>query len=154
VHLNDSMTQFRLAARELFNTFFRVEAPYTNDGWALEARFRVLESALFDQLVAAPNSLPLDSYGSHQPGVRVALRGLDFAPVMVNREVDSGYWDHPLTEATKDVELSFVRFFDWDILAVRDYQYVRVKIEAWPSHSEVVGKHALIEARCVGFDHP
>jgi hypothetical protein len=150
--LNDSVTQFRLAARELFNTFFRIEDPYNNDGWALEARFRIVESALFDQLVAAPSSLPLDSYGAHLPGVRVALNGLDFAPVMVNRKVDSGYWDHPLTEATKDVELSFVRFFDWDILAVRDYQYVRVKIDAWPGHIDVIGKHALIEARYIVFD--
>jgi hypothetical protein len=151
MHISDSMTQFRLAARELFNAFFRIDDPYNNDGWALEARFRLVESVLFDQMVAAPNSLPLDSYGAHQPSIRVLLV-VDFAQIMVNREVDTAYWDHPLTEITKGVELSFLRFFDWDILAVRDYQYVRVRIDAWPSHGEVVGKHALIEARSITFD--
>ena len=151
MHISDSMTQFRLAARELFNTFFRIDDPYNNDGWALEARFRPVESVLFDQMVGAPNSLPVDCYGTHQPYIRVVLV-LDFAPIMINREVDTGYWDHPLTEITKDVELSFVRFFDWDILGVRDYRYVRVRIDAWPSRSEVVGKHALIDAQSVAFD--
>jgi hypothetical protein len=42
--------------------------------------------------------------------------------------------------------------FDWDILAVRDYQYVRVRIDAWSAHPEVIGCHGLIEARAVMFD--
>jgi hypothetical protein len=71
---------------------------------------------------------------------------------MINREVDTGYWDHPIVEITKDAQLSFVRFFDWDVLAVRDYQYVRIRIDAWPAHPEIIGKHALIEARSVAFD--
>jgi hypothetical protein len=107
---------------------------------------------LFDQLVAAQVSLALGSYGTHQPDILVILRGVDFAPVMINREVDTGYWDNPTVEITKDAQLSFVRFFDWDVLAVRDYQYVRVRIDAWSAHPEVIGKHALMEARSVVFD--
>jgi hypothetical protein len=71
---------------------------------------------LFDQLVAAPGSLPFGAYGTHQPNILVLLRGLDFAPIMINREVDTEYWDHPIVEITKDAQLSFVRFFDWDVL--------------------------------------
>jgi hypothetical protein len=149
--IDDSISQFRLASRELFNTYFRIADPYNDDGWALAERFSRVESVLFDQLVAAQVSLALGSYGTHQPDILVILRGLDFAPIMINREVDTGYWDHPIFEITKDAQLSFVRFFDWDVLAVRDYQYVRVRIDAWSAHPEVIGKHALIEARSVVF---
>jgi hypothetical protein len=151
--IDESISQFRLASRGPFNTYFRIADPYNDDdGWALAERFSQVESVLFDQFVAAPNSLPLGSYGTHQPYILVILRGLDFAPIMINREVDTGYWDHPIVEITKDAQLSFVRFFDWDVLAVRDYQYVRIRIDAWPVLPEIIGKHALIEARSVAFD--
>jgi hypothetical protein len=150
--IDDSISQFRLSSRELFNTYFRIADPYNDDGWALAERFSQVESVLFDQLVAAQVSLALGSYGMHQPDILVILRGLDFAPIMINREVDTGYWDYSIVEITKDAQLSFVRFFDWDVLAVRDYQYVRVRIDAWSAHPEVIGKHALIEARSVVFD--
>jgi hypothetical protein len=80
--LDDSITQFRLASRELFNT-----------GWLLLERFSQVESVLFDHLVAAESSWRLGSYGRHQPNILVILRGLDFAPIMINREVDAGYWE-------------------------------------------------------------
>lgn len=50
----------------------------------------------------------------------------DFAPIMFNREIQSGYWDHPLKEVTNDAKLVFVSFFDWDDLDYRDNRYVRV----------------------------
>jgi hypothetical protein len=128
--IDDSISQFRLASRELFNTYFRIADPYNDDGWALAERFSQVKSVLFDQLVAAQVSLALGSYGTHQPDILVILRGVDFAPVMINREVDTGYWDNPTVEITKDAQLSFVRFFDWDVLAVRDYQYVRAESES------------------------
>lgn len=149
--LDESMNRFRVASRELFNHFFLVADAYNNDGWLLEERFCRVEAVLFEQLVSEPCALPSVSYGAHQPAIRVLLRHSDFAPIMINREVDSGYWDHPLGEVTRDAQLSFVRFFDWDLLAVRDNKYVRVNIDAWPAHPEAVGKHALIEAQCVVF---
>jgi hypothetical protein len=149
--LDESMNRFRIASRELFNHFFRVDDPYNNDGWLFEERFCHVEAVLFEQLVVAPSSLPSVTYGTHQPAICVVLRHSDFAPIMINREVDSGYWDHPLGEVTKEAQLSFVRFFDWDLLAIRDNQYVRVNIDAWPAHPEAVGKHALVEAQYVVF---
>jgi hypothetical protein len=151
MHLDESIGRFRIASRELFNHYFRVADPPTDDGWVLEERFGFVEAVLFEQLVVAPHSLPSVAYGLHQPAILVALRYADFAPIMINREVDSGYWDHPLTEVTRDATLSFVRFFDWDALAIRNNQYVHVIVDAWPTHSEVVGKHALIEAQYVVF---
>jgi hypothetical protein len=149
--LDDLMSRFRYASRELFNHHFRVPDPYNNDGWLLEGRFSQVEAVLFEQLVAAPAALPSVTWGTHQPAIHVGLRHGDFAPIMVNRETDSGYWDFPIKEVTRDAQLSFVRFFDWDLLAVRDNQYVRVVIDAWPQHPEGAGKHALIEAQYVVF---
>jgi hypothetical protein len=72
---------------------------------------------------------------------------------MLNREVNSGYWDFPIREVTRDARLLFFRFFDWDVLAYRDNRYVLVQIDSWPSHPEAVGKQALVEARYVHFVH-
>jgi len=149
--LNELMNRFRLASRELFNHHFRVLDPYNNEGWLLEERFGQIEAVLFEQLVIYPAKLPIVALGIHQPSIRVALRHGKFAPIMINRAVDSGYWDFPINEVTEDAQLSFVRFFDWDALAIRDNQYVRVTIDAWPSHQEATGKHALIEAQYVVF---
>jgi hypothetical protein len=149
--LDHSMTQFRLASRELFNGYFRVEQPYENGGWLLDERFSIVEEALFEQLVSEPHGLPEVKYGTNQPGIGVTLKGSDFAPIMVNRAADSGYWDHPLREVTKEVRLSFLRFFDWDLVGVRDNQYIRVVVDHWPSHPEVEGFHALIGAQYIAF---
>jgi len=145
------MNRFRLASRELFNGYFRVEQPYKNGGWLLEERFAIVEKALFDQLVLVPHELPEVKYGKHQPKIRVILRGSEFAPIMVNREAHSGYWDHPLVEVTREVSLSFLRFFDWDQVGIRDNHYVQVVVDDWPSNPEVRGFHALIESQYVAF---
>jgi hypothetical protein len=75
-------------------------------------------------------------------------------PIMLNREIDSGYWDFPLKEVAKDVAMNFISFFDWNRLAFRDNQYVRALIVDWPLHPEAIGKHALIESQHVGYFLP
>ena len=145
--LDHALLRFRVASRELFNTYFRVDDPYQNGGWELEERFSMVEQELFRQLVEVNHSRELKAYGQCQPLVRVNLRNADHAPIMINRGLDTGYWDDPLTTVTAEASMSFIRFFDWDLLAVRDNQYVRVRIDAWPSHPEVVGREALIEAQ-------
>jgi len=149
--LDDSVNAFRLASRELFNGYFKVADPYENGGWLLEERFSAVEEVLFEQLVSEPHSLPEGRYGSGQVAVAVELKSSDRAPIMVNRSQDSGYWDHPLVQVTKDVKLSFLRFFDWDQVGTKDNQYVRVVIVDWPTHPEVAGFHALIEAQYVVY---
>lgn len=151
IDIDGLMNQFRLASRELFNQFFRVPDPYKNNGWLFEARFSVVQMTLFQKLVTEPASLANIEYGNLQTEILVELRDCDVAPIMINREVDSGYWDHPKKEITKDARLVFVRFFDWDQLDYRDNHYVRVQIDRWPSHPETAGKHALIESQYVRF---
>jgi len=45
-----------------------------------------------------------------------------------------------------------VTFFDWDSLDLVDWRYVRGIVREWPSHPEMVGKHALIETIYVHFE--
>ena len=151
--LDEMVSQYRLASRELFNNYFRVSNPYRheNNGWLLDERFVEIEEILFKKLVIEPASIDDVKYGNIQPNIQVELRNSNFAPIMLNREIDSGYWDYPIEEVTKDVRLLFLIFFDWNRLDYRDNQYVRVEVSDWPLHPETIGKHALIEFQYVKF---
>jgi hypothetical protein len=151
VELDGAMNRFRVASRELFNNYFRVPDPYNNGGWEWEERYSVVEEILFQKLVVEPGSLKRVPYRDLQPEVGVELRGSDFAPLMINRGVDTGYWDDPTTEITKDARLLFLCFFDWDQLSYRDNRYVRVQIQRWDAHETLVGRQALIESQYVRF---
>lgn len=151
--LNELMNQFRLASRELFNHFFRVSDPYSSGqhAWLQEERFSEVQAVLFQQLVAEPISLSIVEYGTTQPNVLVELRYDGAVPIMLNREIDSGYWDHPVKEVGTDARLLFVCFFDWDQLDYRDNRYIRVQVDRWPTHPDIAGKHGLIESQYVRF---
>jgi len=150
-NIGEAMDKFRLASRELFNHYFRVSPPPNNDGWAAEERFARVECVLFEELVTAPGGLSPIEYGLVNVEIQAVLSGSDFAPMMLNRDIDSGYWDYPIREVTKEATLLFVRYFDWDQLGWRDNRYVRVQVAAWPAYPETVGKHALVESQHVCF---
>jgi hypothetical protein len=151
--INEMMNRFRIATRELFNNFFHVPDPWkdSNLAFQLETRFSAVEELLFQKLVLEPASLPLIAYKNVQSSLQVELAKGDSAPVMLNREINSGYWDHPIKEVTRDAVLLFVRFFDWDVLSYRDNRYVLVQVDSWPLHQDVVGKLALVESQYVRF---
>lgn len=150
--INHLINRFRVASRELFNNFFSVLDPYNNDGFIWVERFREVEVSLFQQLVTAAAGIDRIQYGSFQPNISVTLNCGNFAPIMINRETNGGYWDFPVTQVDSSARLGFIGFFDWDLLHCRDNQYVRVKILNWQSHPECVGKDALIEATNVAYE--
>ena len=149
--IDASIRQFRIASRELFNSYFRIHAPYDNDGWDGRDRFSQLENILFDALVGQPHGLTPSAYGAANEEVLVKIRDLDAAPAQLNRLVDSGYWDHPVTQIDSGAVMCFIRFFDWDQLDYRDNRFVRACVREWPSHANEVGKHVLLEAQHVRF---
>jgi hypothetical protein len=150
MELDTLVNRFRICSRELFNQYFRIDDPYHQGGWDLEARYRDLEAMLFQKLVLEPSDLPEVPYRTFHPNIGVEIRS-DPVPMMLNRHIDSGYWDHPLTKVGQDAVLGFVSFFDWDQLDYRDHRYVRVRIISWPSHKEAIAKHAFIESHYVRF---
>ena len=168
--LDDSMNKFRVAGRELFNNYFRV--PSLSEDYELavelEEGFNAVEQLLFEKLVLEPWSIPNVKYGykfGAYPEIRVSLpipnsdEGLIgdpdnpplAAPIMLNREVDSGYWDYPLDRFTNDATLMFICYFDWVQFGFRDNNYVRVLVRDWPAHPDVVGKEGLVESYQVRF---
>lgn len=147
---DERMRRFRIAGRELFNNHFRLEGPSRIDeSWDLAERFSDVERILFASLVIIPSSLERVQYGLLHEGIAVVPESE--SPVLLNRDIASGYWDHPVTRVTNSVRLHFLQFFDWDDLGVRDNKYVRAVVGEWPGHSELVGKHALIETDYVTF---
>lgn len=148
--IDEIMNRFRLASRELFNQFFRVAHPYDADGWIVEQRFSEVQALLFQKLVTEPALLRNVDYGSPHPEIVVKLRSQS-APIMLNREESSGYWDYPLKTVSEEATLVFMRFFDWDRLGFRDHGYVLLQVQAWPAHPEAVGKEGLLEWRHARF---
>jgi hypothetical protein len=151
--LDERMNQFRLVSRDLFNHYFRIPHPYDGGaGWTPEERFSEVQRLLFRSLVIDSAKLVGREYGDVQECIIVASRTGSDIPLLLNREINSGYWDHPITAAPSSAALLFIGFFDWDQLDIRDNQYVRVKVENWPGHHDLAGKHALIESRHVRFE--
>lgn len=72
---------------------------------------------------------------------------------MLNRElsVAHGYWDYPDTKFMQSINAEFVRFFDFDWLAYRDYRYVMVFVSAAPSLPEIESRYALVETQYVRY---
>ena len=145
------LNQFRVASRELFNNYFRISDPYENDGWTLEERFSEVEAVLFDNLVIKPADLPNIPYKTLQSRICAEIRSGTAAPILLNRDLKSGYWDFPIREVTPDARLGFISFFDWDQLFYRDNRYVLVQVVDWAAHPETLGKWALIESHYVRF---
>ncbi|GGP27051.1 hypothetical protein [Silvimonas amylolytica] len=152
MELNESIMRFRLASRELFNNYFRVVSPYEAGAlaWQNLEYFREIEKQLYRFMVLAPHDLTNVRYGDINSKIKILAKS-DFLPAMVNREIDSGYWDYPIAGLKGDYSLSFIVFFDWDVLSFHDGKYVRVKIDSCFDDSVIVGKHALVEVENVRF---
>jgi hypothetical protein len=154
--LNESMKRFREASREIFNRYFRIPQPYANDGWKSEEQFSLLEEHLFRALVLDPTAIGGEEvkYGYVQARIALRLRSAlsGSAKAMINREIDSGYWDHQVETIDGEASLLFIRFFDWDVLDYRDNEYVRAQISEWPGHAELIGKHVLIASKDVEYE--
>jgi hypothetical protein len=125
-----------------------------SEDWELYEHFTTIEENLFLALVSKTTGISSVTYGYIQPEILVKPRpetryGI---PIMLNREIDSGYWDHPINLATSDCLFTFVSFFDWDQKSYKDNRYVRVVVKDWPENLSLVGKHALIETQYVLYN--
>ena len=147
------IVDFRIADRELFNRFFRVDDPWEKQdaAWLLVERFNDLEAVLFQKMVSEALDLGAIAYGRPQKEILVVSGGNGEVTALINREVDSGYWDFPVSMVPADAEMQFIDFFDWDALALRDNKYVRVLIASCISNPALVEKHALVDAQEVSY---
>jgi hypothetical protein len=103
--LDERMQRFRIARGELYNNFFAVPDPWNNDGWIMAERFAEVEQVLFRKLVFEPTPEGM-SHGCAHFDVELAIQVVlnsPFCPIMINRAIDSPYWDHPIKEVTPNL---------------------------------------------------
>lgn len=150
--MNRSINKFRLASRELFNTYFLDALSEDQTGWEYLEHFDFVQESLFAALVSVPNGLGQVVYGSPQPEILVKVASATGAPILLNREIDSGYWDDPIDCASPSAIFMFVNFFDWDQRSYKDNRYARVIVLAWPENAQLIGKHALIETHYIAYE--
>ncbi len=153
MRLDLQMNEFLLASRSLFNTHFCLRQPWDDPhrAWDLRDLFEPVEEALFRALVLQPFALTGPTFGTGPQPVRVIGNTGGELPIMINREIDSGYWDYPVTRCHGDADLRFVKFFDWSSIDRKDNRYAMVKIESWPDRPELVSKRALIESHYCSY---
>lgn len=123
----------------------------------LERNFCDVERLLFDSVVLyqiggdVSEKDKLDNHMNVAPRVlerfRIVPRGISM-PVMINREMTSGYWDYPIRELHKnDAEIGFVHCVDFSGMDMpKRYEYWRGRIIEASKYSEIVGKDILVPA--------
>lgn len=151
--LDAQINKFRLAARELFNNYFRQPSrENSGEAWAAVERFSQVERELFRVLVVEPCELPIRAYHQDiQSEIGVRLKHDGFAPIMVGRKDSPGSWDDPMKTVHSDTSMTFSHFFDWDQTDYIDNRYAEVVIDHCPTNNIVDGRNALIETQYVEF---
>jgi hypothetical protein len=94
-------------------------------------------------------AIPINTDHSDLKEYRILMTGAGRLPLLVNRDIPaSGYWDYPVDwiPPEDETEIRPISFFDFDLLGWRIFEYYRVRISAYPSRLQLVGRDALI--RC------
>jgi hypothetical protein len=146
---------YREAARHLWNSaFYRPNAYLEGDvAWDRRDAFGRVAEELFTAMILEPlgvtdRRLPPESAYSPAPlACFEVIPSAPGVPIMINRASPrTGYWDDPVTRvAPGDACLQFVKFFDWDELGLRDFQYAEMVIAEFAAHAELAGRYALME---------
>jgi hypothetical protein len=138
---------YRECVRHLWNTYFCALADVD---WDLRDHFNEIALNLFRALVLrsldrGDVELTPDHWMPVKPLMFLRIDVDVRSSIMINRETNGGYWDHPIAEVEKgDMEMAFLQFFDWSLLEQRDWAYYRVRIVSSERYPEVVGKDALV----------
>jgi hypothetical protein len=143
--------EYRECVRHLWNVHFRPDAELNND-WDLRDSFDRLAVELFRVLVLRKigrmdAELAPDYFYPRVPLMFFRLEFPERTDIMINRGIDTGYWDDPLRMASSDdLDVRFVQFHDWSLLEYRDFAHYRGRIVGSRSHSHVIGRDILIPA--------
>lgn len=143
--------RYRELARLLWNLGFWIE-PTLRQLDALQL-YREISARLFEALVLLPLGYQGRIERNDTPGsianFHVVLRGPE-APLLVDRNLPHEpphIWGAPEIKVGPEsgVSLRFLKFFDWDELARRDFRFMEVLIEQLQARPDLVGHHALVE---------
>lgn len=141
---------YRVSARAIWNTAFWPDQDFRN--WDSIEQFHEIEKLLFQELVLAKvdREWPLQSlFKSAIPFFHIVPSIVHGTPILIQKPrqgAPSGYWDDPVNLVKPgQAELLFTAYFDWNEMDYLDLRYYRVKIASFDTHSELVGRDALLE---------
>jgi len=148
--ITELIQRHRECSRNLWNTYFWPQAE-REENWDLRDQFEDVSAKLFNSLVLWPLECEAHQFKpsyllpyQQVPFIRIVPKGTCTA--QVNREVESGYWDHPIEELKEgDVDMRFIQYFDWWNLGHREFEFFRVLIVSSVKHPELNGRHALVK---------
>jgi hypothetical protein len=144
--VTDLMDHYRVVARSVWNTGFWLVPELRN--WDSRERFEEIKRLLFRKLVSERLEQP-DEPQAKGCDYRVVPVGTGPVPIMIHqpRQADRNlYWDDPIREIrASESELCFLDYFDWDEMTYIDFQYYRVRIQAFASQPQLVGREALLQ---------
>lgn len=148
--ISELMQKHRECSRNIWNSYFWPQAEIEGD-WDLRDRFEDINVKLFSSLVLWPlereGQEPTPAYWHPlQPIPFIRVVPNNSCPILINRDVSSGYWDHPIGEvAAADIDMRFIHYFDWASIGYRDFEYAQVLIVASVAHPELNGRHGLVK---------
>ena len=140
--VTDHVLAFRECARTGWNGFFR----HLPDGWH---EFIDVERALYAGLVRVQAFDGVGPTGREVIHVRPHF-GADGLEVFWARGQQEGrYWSwQPRRLRACSISLSFLEFFDWDRDGIRDFQFLRARVEACADDASLEGGDLLVPALC------
>jgi hypothetical protein len=144
------LDHYRESARAIWNTAFWPDQDFRN--WDSLEQFNEIEKLLFQELVLAKVDREWrlqNLFESAIPFFHIVPSIAHGTPILIQKPrqgAPTGYWDDPVNLVKPgQAELHFIAYFDWNQMDYIDLRYYRVKIASFDTHSELVGREALIE---------
>jgi hypothetical protein len=153
--ISSSVADYREAVRRLWNNHYLPMIADKNP-WDVCDAFDDIGCLLFKDLVLDPIGLagagPCPGRVSKPTpvaGLFVRPAGTVEMPIHIARDLPGTSrihcWDHPKTHLQPgEATLRFIRFFDFDLLAIREWEYVLVQIESCPTGTDLAGRFGLV----------
>jgi hypothetical protein len=144
---------YRVSARSIWNTAFWPDP--TLREWDFIDAFSDIQRILFDSLVLSKIDMEFsaeDLFRKPIPFIRISPAAGQCSIMIQNPRGPqmTGYWDDPVNRiSANNSEMQFIDFFDWSMMAVRDFHYYRASITKFDEHPHLVGREALIESQYV-----
>jgi len=149
VNVNKIFDKYREAARHLRNVYY-CNNNHESD-WGLRSDFNEIRKLLYHHLIL--NELDLTEVRDfrNEPSKYFNLvSDGNILPAMINRNGDSGYWDHPITKLVDDeYDIRFIDYFDFDQMGHCDFRYILARIFFSKNHPQINNYNALIETQYV-----
>jgi hypothetical protein len=141
---------YRASARTIWNTAFWPDPDFRN--WDSIDQFHEIEKLLFQELVLAKvdREWPLQNiFGDAIPFFHIIPTLGHGTRILIQKPrpgAPTVYWDDPVNRVRPEqATLLFIAYFDWNQMDYIDLRYYRAKIARFDTHSELVGREALIE---------